>query len=74
MLSSLIIEDITAQLANASRILITSDGIHDFVDVEMLEKFLTEDIDASTMRELSHTARQLGSEDDISIMVIEKEI
>jgi len=50
---------------------LTSDGIHDFLDEDTLEK-TTEDINALVFKMLCEKASDMGSEDDKTIMVIRK--
>ena len=54
-----------------TRILITSDGIHDFLSEEELEKFLQGDLSEEVLYSIARKSRENGSEDDISIVILE---
>lgn len=73
LLSYLVISNITKQIENCSRLLITSDGIHDHVSVEHLEELLNSpSIKLPSLIGLANLAVESGSMDDLSIAVIER--
>lgn len=64
------IEDITAIIAGNSKLLFTCDGIHDYVDVFDIEQALkTDHVD---LRSIVALARDCGSNDDCSIMLVDR--
>lgn len=63
----LIVSDITSELSLTSHLLFTSDGIHDYVDAYNLEQLITGE---TTLCDIVGKARNGGSEDDCSIMLI----
>ena len=71
MLDGLVIRDVSEEFRRATRLLLCSDGLHDYVSEETLEKYLSEEISHASMRCLAETARMAGSNDDISIIIAE---
>lgn len=72
LIEQIVISDITKQIDRCSRLMITSDGIHDHVSVEDLEKFLNSTpIRPADFTGLANIAVEYGSEDDLSIMVLD---
>lgn len=56
-----------------SNIILTSDGIHDYMDEEELEeKLISETEPKKLCEEIARRARENGSEDDISIVIIDR--
>lgn len=54
-----------------TRIVITSDGIHDFLSEEELELQLQTNINEQLLTGIARQARDNGSEDDISLIIME---
>lgn len=54
------------------RILLTTDGIHDYVTIEELEDLLLNSVDEKALKNIVARARENGSEDDKSIVVIDR--
>lgn len=56
-----------------SNIILTSDGIHDYMDEEELEEKMLAETDSKKLcEEIARRARENGSEDDISIIMIDR--
>lgn len=72
MTRSLMISDVSAAFKRADKVMLCSDGIHDFLSEDRLEEFLREKIDLDAMKLLVKDARSAGSQDDISILTMEK--
>jgi len=63
------------EITNANKIIMTSDGIHDYVSIDELENFLSEIISIKEIcKAIIEKAAQNGSKDDRSIFIIEKEV
>ena len=53
--------------------ILTSDGIHDHIDVDRLEELLDSDADdLAVMRDICDEARKNGSKDDMSIIMMQQ--
>ena len=72
LISQLVFRNISGQYRQCSRLLLTSDGVHDHVSADDLEALLTNDITYDVLKHMAEHAVKNGSEDDISIMVVEK--
>lgn len=73
LISSLVIVNITKQVEGCSRIMITSDGIHDFVSIESMEEIMNSPaIKPSSLSGLANLAVENGSQDDLSVLVLER--
>lgn len=59
-------------LNQCKRILLSSDGIHEYVSTDELEDFILGDINRETMQEIADKARSNGSDDDKTIVVIDR--
>lgn len=59
-------------LNQCKRILLLSDGIHEYVSIDELEDFILDDINKETMKEIADKARNNGSDDDKTIVVIDR--
>lgn len=59
-------------LNQCKRILLSSDGIHEYVSTDELEDFILGDINRETMQEIADKARSNGSDDDKTIIVIDR--
>ena len=54
-------------------IIITTDGIHDYVDIDTLENIITENISVEErIEKIWNTAVDRGSCDDCSVVVLER--
>lgn len=72
MTNALEIRDISDVFRRASRVLLCSDGVHDFLSEDRIEAFLQGSVDLDSMAALAEDARKAGSLDDISILTVEK--
>lgn len=55
----------------AGSLLITSDGVHDFLDIDRMEQIISDAAnDPAACRELLENALRAGSEDDMSVVII----
>ena len=59
-------------LSSYKRILLTSDGIHEYVSIDDLEDFMYGNISEITMKGLLDKANKNGSSDDKTIIVIDR--
>lgn len=59
-------------LNQCKRILLSSDGIHEYVSTDELEDFILGDINKETMQKIVDKARSTGSDDDKTIVVIDR--
>ena len=59
-------------LNQCKRILLSSDGIHEYVSTDELEDFILGDINKETMQKIADKARSNGSDDDKTIVVIDR--
>lgn len=59
-------------LNQCKRILLSSDGIHEYVSTDELEDFILGDINEETMKKIADEARSNGSDDDKTIVVIDR--
>ncbi len=50
----------------------TTDGIHEYVSIDELEEFMVGDVSENKIRKLTEKANEKGSEDDKTIIVIDK--
>ncbi|MFA5658245.1 MAG: protein phosphatase 2C domain-containing protein [Oscillospiraceae bacterium] len=60
------------KFSELSRIVLTSDGVHDYADIDTLERLLTGELTDKTCRRIMEAALLKGSRDDISVVIIEK--
>lgn len=63
------IDDITDQISGCESIMFTCDGIHDYVDSYDIEQIIR---NGSSLGEVVRKARENGSEDDCSILLLQK--
>lgn len=68
--NNLIVQSLTSELPEV--VLITSDGIHDYVDVDTIEDALSSESDEKATINLMKLAENAGSQDDKSIIIIRK--
>ena len=69
----LVVEAQEKLLTQESNLILTSDGIHDYLDEEDLEELLNADIDAYRLcKIMAAAARENGSVDDISIVIVDR--
>ena len=59
-------------LNQCKRILLSSDGIHEYVSTDEFEDFILGDINEETMKKIADEARSNGSDDDKTIVVIDR--
>ena len=59
-------------LNQCKRILLSSDGIHEYVSTDELEDFILGDINKETMIKIADKAKSNGSDDDKTIVVIDR--
>ena len=60
-------------LTQESNLILTSDGIHDYLEAEAMEVALAAECDAETVcRNIARLARVNGSTDDISIIIVDR--
>lgn len=59
-------------LNQCKRILLSSDGIHEYVSTDELEDFIKGDINKKTMKRIADKATNNGSDDDKTIVVIDR--
>lgn len=71
LIHSLVVTEFHPKEIRCEKIMITSDGIHDCLTLDELEGFLNSDITETTLVMLADSAVQAGSQDDMSIIVIE---
>lgn len=68
----LYVSDVTEVLSTADCIILTCDGIHDFMKSEELEKGVNSIHNTPELLELSMAfARENGSQDDMSMVVVD---
>ena len=72
LISQLVLEEIGPRIRQCSRLLFTSDGVHDYLAADDLEAALAGEITEESLRLLAEKAVGNGSEDDISIMAAER--
>lgn len=64
----LLVDEVTEFFAEAKKILFTCDGIHEYVDAGMLGKMVKGEI---SMEQIVTMAREAGSDDDCSMLLLE---
>lgn len=73
LISQLVFDDSNSEIENSNKVIITSDGIHEYVSIDELEYCLNKSIQIIDIcRELIDKAEENGSQDDRSIIVILK--
>ena len=72
MLSGLSITDVSTIIQSYDKLMISSDGVHDYLSEDDMEDFLKKESNPDTLREMALKCRANGSDDDISILIIEK--
>ena len=71
MASKLEVFDVTSELDSAEAVYLTSDGIHDFIPHQMLERGVSSDTPAGELLRLCmELARSKGSADDLSMLCL----
>lgn len=66
------ITDVTGEISEASRIILTCDGIHDFMTIGEMEQGINSMDNISELLQLSmRFVRENGSQDDLSMLVID---
>ena len=69
--SGILIDENTS-VKTGKRILMTTDGIHEYLSIDELEEFMIGDISEKKMKQLAEMASLRGSVDDKTILVIDK--
>ena len=59
-------------LNSYKRLLLTTDGIHEYVSIDELEDFMAGELSETTMQTLADKAKRNGSSDDQTIIVIDR--
>ena len=74
LINSLVFEENNDTLSNARRIVLTSDGVHEYVSVDELEDVLNNEAlePISMCKEILNLAKANGSTDDKSIVIIDR--
>lgn len=74
LINSLVFEESNEALLNAKRIVLTSDGVHEYVSVDELEDVLNNEAlePISMCKEILNLAKANGSTDDKSIVIIDR--
>ena len=74
LINSLVFEESNEVLSNAKRIVLTSDGVHEYVSVDELEDVLNNEAlePISMCNEILNLAKANGSTDDKSIVIIDR--
>ena len=74
LINSLVFEESNEALSNAKRIVLTSDGVHEYVFVDELEDVLNNEAlePISMCKEILNLAKANGSTDDKSIVIIDR--
>lgn len=74
LINSLVFEESNEALSNAKRIVLTSDGVHEYVSVDELEDVLNNEAlePISMCKEILNLAKANGSTDDKSIVIIDR--
>ncbi len=67
------VEEVPELLEKDSTLVMTCDGVHDYISIDELESLLDTDEDAKTVcKKIAKKARECGSEDDISIILVDR--
>lgn len=70
--SKLCVKDVTNEIQSAKMVILTSDGIHDYIGKETFENSMTRISDIPKyMQEAFAYARSTGSKDDLSMIVVD---
>lgn len=69
---SMVFKDISKEWNMTTKVMITSDGIHDYLQEGELETFLNGEMNEETMMALCQQAIDQGSSDDRTVMVVIK--
>ena len=74
LINSLVFEERNEALSNSKRMVLTSDGVHEYVSIDELEDVLNNDsLEPQSMcNEILNIAKANGSTDDKSIIIINK--
>ena len=74
LINALVFEESNEALSNAKRIVLTSDGVHEYVSVDELEDVLNNEAlePISMCKEILNLAKANGSTDDKSIVIIDR--
>ena len=74
LINSLVFEESNEALSNARRIVLTSDGVHEYVSIDEMEDILNDEniSPLQACEEIINIAKTNGSSDDKSIVIIDK--
>lgn len=74
LINSLIFKECNEAIFNAKKIIITSDGVHEYVSIDEMEEFFNKEGTKPLVvcQEIINKAKVNGSEDDKSIIIIHK--
>lgn len=73
LISQLVFADGNSEIENSSKVIITSDGIHEYVSIDELEYCLNKSVQIIDIcRKIIEKAEENGSQDDRSIIIILK--
>ena len=74
LINSLAFEESNDALSNARRIVLTSDGVHEYVSIDEMEDILNDEniSPLQACEEIINIAKTNGSSDDKSIVIIDK--
>ena len=74
LINSLVFEENNETLSNSKRIVLTSDGIHEYISIDELEDILNNESfePLNACSEIINVAKANGSNDDKSIVIIDK--
>ncbi|MDO4338008.1 MAG: protein phosphatase 2C domain-containing protein [Eubacteriales bacterium] len=63
------------EIPRFNKLLLTSDGVHEYVDIDLLEEVLNDSIISNEMKcdRIINAAKEAGSEDDITVVLIQRE-
>ena len=71
LITPLVVDDFGEDAKRCSKIMLTSDGIHEHVSIDELEHFLQSKTSYDSLYSLADLAVKNGSQDDLSVMVID---
>ena len=74
LINSLVFEESNEALSNAKRIVLTSDGVHEYVSIDEMEDILNDEnvSPLQACEEIINLAKASGSTDDKSIVIIDR--
>ena len=64
---------LVAEMQDFNTMLLTSDGVHDYVGIDEFERILTSnELDITTCRSIVRASLDAGSKDDLSVVIVQK--